>query len=892
MMMTKAKVEGWILEASTNQDAIEIWIKTETGETIPALFKFRPSFYAQPRTQNGKSLISIQEAIQILNDHEFVFKTEKCLKFVSVNDKTPSEVIRVWVNSPKVFKKVVDDVESTNNFNLFNIDIPLVQMFFYEMDLFPMGYCSFDLEKKFPSVSYISRNSWPIISQVTLKDSNENVFYKFPPLRVVEFTLGDFGNSDRSHILKPRYRRPLINEVLGSCRVRIVEGYKAEKVGQMFPIWMVSKEQAVFGKDTGSELIITVEEDTESETIYQLSKVIEQLDPDIILTVHGDEFFFPYLVSRASANGCQNDLYLSRDRTPLAKNRFHISGDTHYFSYGQIMHRSPDQFYLRGRCHIDTKTYGSLHFQDGNIHGTIEVARVSRVPLQRLIRTTIGGALQSIQFYYADKKGYLVPPEKKNSEDFQTTMTLIQADRGGHIFEPKVGVFERVCEFDFTSMYPMIMINYNISPEALNCDCCKEDGYQVPGLPFHTCKKKVGIIPIALKLPLKKRVAYKRLSKTAPKELGTIFKRMNDALKWILVVSFGYLGFRNSRFGRVEGHQSVCAYARELLLQTQEIAEKNNFRIIHGIVDSIWIQHNDFQVGIIPNNDDRGRPKIIGTLRYARGSNAEILQKEPEKELEKELADLREKANKVAREVKAKVNIPIGLDAIYKFIVFLPSRGHPEVPVLNHYWGVTYDGEIKVRGIELRRRDTPKIVKDAQQDMINILSQASGIHDFMDKLVLAKRKMEEYFAKIDSGNVKPEDLVITNHVSRKANEYKVKSYQAVASERFLAKGVEIEAGQKVDYIIKNASSSNPNKRIILESEFEQHNHTYDKEKYKELLRRAFQNIIPFDYDTIDNVKREENLKDKITGTNTENIEDCIPHTSPQIPRYGLDRFFI
>jgi DNA polymerase elongation subunit (family B) len=521
----------------------------------------------------------------------------------------------------------------------------------------------------------------------------------------------------------------------------------------------------------------------------------------------------------------------------------------------------------------------------GGIYGMIEVARVSRVPLQRLTRTTIGGALQSIQFDVANKKGYLVPPEKKNSEDFQTTMTLIQADRGGHIFEPKIGVFERVCEFDFTSMYPMIMINYNISPDTLNCDCCKEDGHKVPGLPFHTCKKKVGIIPEALILPLKKRVAYKRLSKKLPKDQAIIFKRMNDALKWILVVSFGYLGFRNSRFGRVEGHQSVCAYARELILQTQEIAERNNFRIIHGIVDSIWIQHNDFQVGIIPNKDDGGKPKLVGVSHFTKtGPRPEILKKE--------LDELTEKANKVAREVKSKVNIPIGLDAIYKFIVFLPSRSHPEIPVLNHYWGVTYDGEIKVRGVELRRRDAPKIVKNAQQDMIDILSQASSICDFMDKLVLAKRKMEEYFARLDSGNVTPQELVIINHVSRKSSEYKVKSYQAVASERMLTKGVEIEAGQKVEYIIKNASSNNPNKRVILESEFEQYNHTYDKEKYKELLRRAFQNIIPFDYDAILDEEKDWKIKDSMIGIDASQLGAIQDIKNPKIAKCGLDRFFI
>jgi DNA polymerase elongation subunit (family B) len=354
------RLEGWIFDASTNEDTIEIWIKTEKGETVPALFKYRPSFYAQPR----KGMYSIQEAVQMLNQHEQVFQAEKCSRFVSVNDKEKSEVVRVWTDSPKVFKKVVEDIEATNYFNLFNIDIPLVQMFFYEMNLFPMAFCSFDLEKKFPSVSYIARNSWPVIKKITLKDSNESVFYKFPPLKIVEFTLGDFGDSDRSRILKPQYRRPLINEVLFSSKIRIVEGYTAKKIEDMVPIWMISKEQNDLdnnGKENKQELIITIEEETECETIQEISKIMERLDPDIILTNHGDEYFFPYLVTRASANGIINDLYLSRDRTPLSNNQFHITGATNYFTYGQIMHRSPDQFYLRGRLHFDIKAYGVLN---------------------------------------------------------------------------------------------------------------------------------------------------------------------------------------------------------------------------------------------------------------------------------------------------------------------------------------------------------------------------------------------------------------------------------------------------------------------------------------------------------------------------------------------------
>ena len=136
---------------------------------------------------------------------------------------------------------------------------------------------------------------------------------------------------------------------------------------------------------------------------------------------------------------------------------------------------------------------------------------------------------------------------------------------------------------------------------------------------------------------------------------------------------------------------------------------------------------------------------------------------------------------------------------------------------------------------------------------MDILASASNICDFMEKLPMAKAKLKEYYSYVDSGDVPSDELVIKNRVSRKVGEYKVKSYQALASEKMLANGIEKKTSQKVEYIIKNAESKDPNKRIILQSEFEKYNRTYDKEKYKELLKRAFENIIPFDCDKIDNL---------------------------------------
>ncbi|MHA1453248.1 MAG: DNA polymerase domain-containing protein, partial [Promethearchaeota archaeon] len=422
------------------------------------------------------------------------------------------------------------------------------------------------------------------------------------------------------------------------------------------------------------------------------------------------------------------------------------------------------------------------------------------------------------------------------------------ADRGGHIFEPKIGVFEQVGEFDFTSMYPMIMSNYNVSPDTMNCDCCKEDGNKVPGLPFHTCIRKRGIVSDALDLPLRKRRAYKTLSRTLPKDEAKIYKKMSDALKWPLVCSFGYLGFKNARFGKVEGHQAVCAYSRDLLLLAQELAETRGFSVLHGIVDSMWLQHKDHMAAIVPDREDNRKPKLINVKQFWKKPDPTYL--------ERELDSLNTRAKELIDRIQDKIKIPFLHEATYKFIVFLPSRIHPDVPVLNHYWGVTYDGKIKVRGIEIRRRDAPKIVKDFQQEIIDTVSSAESICEFMDFLSVAKQRYKEYCRRIDSGDVDPDELTIVNRISKRPGEYKVNSYQAIAAKQLKRMGVQIEPGQKVKYILRNASSKKPDKRIVLRSEFERQNKMYDKEKYKELLKRAFENVIPFDYDTIADVVKD------------------------------------
>ena len=70
---------------------------------------------------------------------------------------------------------------------------------------------------------------------------------------------------------------------------------------------------------------------------------------------------------------------------------------------------------------------------------------------------------------------------------------------------------------------------------------------------------------------------------------GDKWDKRQNVLKWLLVTCFGYTGYRNARFGRIECHEAICAWSREILLGAKDLAEEEGWSCLHAIVDSIWL---------------------------------------------------------------------------------------------------------------------------------------------------------------------------------------------------------------------------------------------------------------------------------------------------------------
>ena len=553
-----------------------------------------------------------------------------------------------------------------------------------------------------------------------------------------------------------------------------------------------------------------ISEKNEEDTILLAIKQLKHIDPDVIYTKKGDSLLFPYLYHRAKLNGIQNKIILGRDEN---KSLRPTKQSKSYFSYGQIVYR-PAFYTLKGRAHIDT--YNSFIYCESGIRGLIDMSRCSNIPLQILSRVGPGTAISQIQVNKAREKGYHIPWKKNMPEGWKTAMDLLVSDRGGLILDPDVGLHEDVIELDFASLYPNIMLRFNISPETMFCECCKSfPKIIVPQIGYHICSNQIGLLPEVLRPILYRRFCYKARSrnKNCDKDL---YKELQQAWKWVLLVCFGYTGYRNARYGRIECYESITAYSRDILLSAIETVEQAGYNVLHGIIDSLWV---------------KPKKECISPAR-------------------------------LSRMISNKTGVRMDVEGHYKWIVFLPSKNH-DVGALNRYYGMFENGEIKVRGIEMRQRNSPIFLKSMQKDMIDVFSKANTSSEFLDLIPCAVDVIREYGKKIINNNFSKQDLVITNCVSKDITDYKVNTLVKSALLQLRKAGVEPEPGQSVRYVVCDEKTRNPWKRVCIAENLEE-NDTIDVDFYlRQIAQYAESILVPFGftlekfYDMLQKIKYRE-----------------------------------
>jgi DNA polymerase II len=342
-------------------------------------------------------------------------------------------------------------------------------------------------------------------------------------------------------------------------------------------------------------------------------------------------------------------------------------------------------------------------------------------------------------------------------------------------------------------MYPSLMVTRNISPETVLCSCCRNSA--VPETGYNICEKRRGLIPLTLEPLVERRRVYKQLMKNADERTRAIYDARRAAIKWMLVTCFGYMGYKNARMGRIEAHEAVTAWGRETLLRAKEIAEDAGFEMLHALTDSLWIMKEDLT--------EEELPKLCQTITGATG-------------------------------------IEMSIEGVYRWLVFAPSKVKSTRSVAARFYGVFTDGSMKIRGLACRRHDTPQFIKEAQEEMLAVLSQARGIEELHHRRQDARRIYEARLAEIESGQVDPRLLIIEQVLSREIKEYNVETRAALAARELIGDGVNVHPGEKIGYVITNAKAKKKADRVSTTNR----NGTahYDRQEYAARLKAAAKEV--------------------------------------------------
>ncbi len=472
--------------------------------------------------------------------------------------------------------------------------------------------------------------------------------------------------------------------------------------------------------------------------INELERAVGWMDPDVLLTRKGDVIDFPALLSMASSSG--QALRLGRMRRNLVLRRKAITN----WSYGRLV-RSEAYHALEGRVHVDMGS--SFIGKEGGIEGLMELSRASGIPMQDLSRLSPGSAISAIQIRQSMEDGVLVPWKKNRAEDLKDGREMILADRGGLYLDPIPGVHRNVFELDFTSLFPSIIATRNISPETMNCDCCdpaKRSGLRSGRLPLDPGEARRAI---------------------EGRQASPIDMELN-------VPEINYTGYRNARFGRIECHESICAWSRDILLESKRMAEEDGWECLHAIVDSIWLV------------DVKGRT---------------------ESEQEEAIETLMLK-------IEASSGIPIELEDIYDWIAFVPNRT-TGVSSLTKYFAYGKKGW-KVRGIELRQHSTCQWVRDIQEDILEELREGAPEDAVRRCISLFRSRIGD----LRTGQVPLSKLVVSRRVRRRAGEHRVLNLTASALLRGESIGQSNPPGRKVRFVVVDRSRSVPEDRVRMGSE--------------------------------------------------------------------------
>ncbi len=525
----------------------------------------------------------------------------------------------------------------------------------------------------------------------------------------------------------------------------------------------------------GEPEILEAEDHRDRALIYRFTRRILDSDPDIVVGYNQNRFDWPYLMERSKINGVKLDVTRKAGAQPQTSAYGHISLhgrlNVDLYDYAEeisgVKIKSLEEVadYLgvmpkEKRTLIDwwriaeywddpAKRRELINYTRDDVVSTMllaekllpfgsQLSQVSGLPLDQVMAASVGFRLEWRLIREAKKLGELVPNRVERGEETYA---------GAVVLRPKPGIHEWIAVLDFSSMYPNIMIKYNVGPDTLlrpGEDPGPEGAYVAPDVGHRFRREPPGFFKRVLEKFLSMRRMVKEEMAKAPK--GSPLYRLLDerqrAIKLLANACYGYLGWPGARWYCRECAESVTAWGRHTILSAIDLARSLGLRVIYGDTDSLFVDYKE------------------------------------------------DKVREFMRLVEERLGFEIKLEKVYRRVFFTEAK--------KRYIGLTIDGKIDVVGFEAVRGDWSELAKETQIRVAEIVLRTGDV----EKAVEYVRSIVEDLRR---GRVDPKKLVIWKTLTRRPSQYEAEQPHVHAARIMMRAGYRVEPGMKIGFIITRGS---------------------------------------------------------------------------------------
>jgi len=422
----------------------------------------------------------------------------------------------------------------------------------------------------------------------------------------------------------------------------------------------------------------------------------------------------------------------------------------------------------------------------------ILLCRITKLPIHDMIRRQISTWIQNIFYFEHRRKEILIPRKSEISEAKRGGKLMSKSDdkkfQGAYVIQPVPGIHYNVVVMDFSSLYPSIIKEFNLSYETVLCPHKDDEDNLIKGTPYHICTHKMGIFAYVVGFFRDTRVKYfkpKSTDKNLTQKQRSYYHTIQQALKVFINASYGVFGSQNFPLFCLPVAESTTGIGQYSIKQTIKKAKELGVKVVYGDTDSVFLLN-------------------------------------PSSSQMKEISDWSKK----------ELDLDLEEEKTYRFLALSKRK--------KNYVGINKDsGNIDMKGVLAKKRNTPKFIKQIFNEVIEKVRNITNDDEFLNARASIIEVIKENRNKIGKpGTFKLDDYIINIGIQKNLKDYKSTIPQHIRAAKKLKEitGKEYKKGDVIR-IIKTMGEIGAT--AIETAKFQ----ALDVKKYRELLRSAVEQLL-------------------------------------------------